>query len=164
MPLFRPPSVSPPVQWFPRTAAGGIMSAFIVVIDSADMERSLIWIEGDAYGWACSNCQWRFLVPTLLSGEEAMGAYHRLAAVKFREHECGAETSPSATKQEIKREADTTFAERARMLVRRGYKPKDAVEGVLQEMEIEHGNDPRTMVKARADAQDFLLKVRKGLI
>jgi hypothetical protein len=128
------------------------------------MERSLIWIEGDAYGWACSNCQWRFLVPTLLSGQEAMGAYHRLAGVKFREHECGPETSLSAAKQEIKRDADTTFAERARMLVRRGYKPKDAVELVLQEMEIEQGNNPRTMVKARADAEDFLLKVRKGLI
>jgi hypothetical protein len=142
------------------------MSAFITVISPvANMGRSLIWIEGDAYGWACSNCRWRFLVPALLSGEEAMGAYHRLAAVKFREHNCEAETSSLfAAKQEMKRDADTTFAERARMLVRRGYKPKDAVEVVLQEMEIEQGNDPRTMVKARADAEDFLLKVRKGLI
>jgi hypothetical protein len=128
------------------------------------MERSLIWIEGDAYGWACSNCRWRFLVPTLLSGEEAMSAYHRLAAVKFREHTCEAETSLSATKQKIKRDAGITFAERARMLIVRGYKPKDAVEVILQETEIEQGNNPRTMEKARADAEDFLLKVRRGLI
>ena len=103
-------------------------------------------------------------MPTLLTGEEAMGAYHRLAAVKFREHHCEAETSPPASKQEIKRDADTTFAERARMLIRRGYKPKDAVDFVLQETEIEQGNDPGTMEKARADAEEFLLKVRSGLI
>jgi hypothetical protein len=128
------------------------------------MERSLIWIEGDAYGWACSNCRWRFLVPTLLSGEEALGAYHRLAAVKFREHECEPETSLSAAKQEIKRDTDTTFAERAGMLITRGYKPKDAVELVLQETATAHSNDPRIMNKAHADAEDFLLRVRRGLI
>jgi hypothetical protein len=127
------------------------------------MERSLIWTEGDAYGWACSNCRWRFLVPTLLTGEEAMGAYHRLAAAKFREHKCESETSIPAAKREIKRDADT-FAERAGMLVMRGYKPKDAVELLLQQTAIEHGNDPRGMEKARADAEDFLLRVRKGLI
>ena len=127
------------------------------------MERSLIWIEGDAYGWACSNCRWRFLVPTLLTGEEAMGAYHRLAAAKFRDHKCDPETSHSAAKQETKWGADTTFAERAGMLVMRGYKPKDAVELLLQQTAIEHGNDPRVMEKARADAEGFLLRVRKGL-
>jgi hypothetical protein len=128
------------------------------------MERSLIWIEGDAYGWACSNCRWKFLVPTLLSGEEAMGAYHRLAALKFREHDCEPETSHSVANQETKRGADTTFAERAGMLVMRGYKPKDAVELILQQTVIECGNDPRMMEKVRADAEDFLLRVRKGLI
>jgi len=75
------------------------------------MVRFLIWIEGDAKGWACSNCRWRFPVPTLLSGEEAKGAYDRLATVKFREHKCEAETSISAAKQETKRNADSAFAE-----------------------------------------------------
>jgi hypothetical protein len=127
------------------------------------MERSLIWIEGDAYGWACSNCRWRFLVPTLLTGEEAMGAYHRLAAAKFRGHECESETSLSPAKQEIRLDADT-FAERAGTLVMRGYKPKDAVDLILQQTVIEHGNDPTIMEKAQADADDFLLRVRKGVI
>ena len=68
------------------------------------MERSLIWIEGDAIGWACSNCRWRFSVPTLLSGEEARAAYDRLAAVKFREHKCEAETGLSAATPEIRRD------------------------------------------------------------
>jgi hypothetical protein len=128
------------------------------------MVRFLIWTEGDANGWACSNCQWRFPVPTLLSGEEAKGAYDRLAAVKFREHKCETETRFSAAKQEPKRDAGTAFAERARMLIKRGYKPKVAVELVLHEMEFEHSNDSRRMEEARADAEDFLLNVRKGLI
>jgi hypothetical protein len=128
------------------------------------MLRSLIWIESDEDGWACSNCEWRFPAPTLPSGEEAVHAYDRLAAVKFREHKCEAETSLSAAKQETKREADTVFAERARMLIKRGYTPKVAVELVLQETEVEHGNDPRIMEKARADGEDFLQRARKGLI
>src|SRR5216684_3016697 len=106
------------------------------------MERSLIWIEGDANGWACANCRWRFRVPTLLSGQEARDAYDRLAAVKFREHKCEAEPS-LPTAKETKWGVEKTVAERARMLIMRGYKPKDAVGFVLQETEIEHGNDPR---------------------
>jgi len=130
----------------------------------ADMVRFLIWIEGDENGWACSNCRWRFPVPTLLSGGEARNAYDRLADVKFREHQCEAETSLSAAKQETKRDAGTAFADRARMLIKRGYTPKVAVELVLQETEVEHGNDPRIMERARADAEDFLQRARKGLI
>ena len=127
------------------------------------MERSLIWIEGDVNGWACSHCQWRFPVPTLLSGDEAMAAYDRLAGAKFREHKCEAATRPPATKPATKPE-DTAFAERCRALIKRGYRPKVAVELVLQETEIEHGHDPKFMEKARAASADFLLKIGKGLI
>jgi hypothetical protein len=128
------------------------------------MERSLIWIESDVNGWACSNSPWRFPVPTLLSGEDAKGAYDRLAAAKFRQHICQAATSLSAAILEAKRDSNNAFAERARTLIKRGYKPKVAVELALQETEIEHGNDPKFMEKARADAEDFLQKVRTGLI
>jgi hypothetical protein len=93
-----------------------------------------------------------------------MAAYDRLAAVKFREHKCEAEIGFSTAKEETKRDADTAFAERARMLIKRGYRPKVAVDLVLHETEIEHRNDPRIMEKARADAEDFLLRVRNGLI
>jgi hypothetical protein len=130
----------------------------------ADMVRFLIWTEGDANGWACSNCRWRFPVPTLLSGGEAKDAYDRLAAMKFREHKCEAKSDLSAAKQERKWDASTAFAERARMLIKRGYTPKVAVELVLHETEIEHRNDSRMMEKAHADAEDFLLRIRKGLI
>jgi hypothetical protein len=128
------------------------------------MERSLIWIGGDAKGWACSNCQWRFPVPTLLSGEEAKAAYDRLAAGKFREHKCEAGTSLFAAEQETKLDAGAPFAERARTLIKRGYTPKVAAELVLHEIEFEQGNSSRMIEKARADAEDFLLRVRKGLI
>ncbi len=127
--------------------------------------RSLIWLSGDAnVGWACSNCRWRFPVPTLLSGDEAKDAYDRLAAVKFREHQCETETSVSAAIPETKRYADTAFEDRARTLIKRGYTPKVAVELVLHELEIEHRDNPRLMEKARADAEYFLSRVRRGLI
>src|SRR5580693_1255967 len=113
----------------------------------ADMECSLIWMESDLNGWACSNCLWRFPVPTLLSGGEAKGAYDRLAAAKFRQHACEAATSLSAATPEARGDANTAFAERARILIKRGYKPKVAVELALQETEIEHSNDPRIMEK-----------------
>jgi len=128
------------------------------------MERSLIWIGGDAKGWACSNCQWKYPVPTLLSGEEAKAAYDRLAAAKFREHACQAGTGFFAAEQETQLDAGVPFAERARMLIKRGYTPKVAADLVLHEMEFEHGNNSRMMEKARAEAEDFLTKVRKGLI
>ncbi len=128
------------------------------------MERALIWIGGDARGWACSNCQWKFPVPTLLTGEEAKGAYDRLAKAKFREHTCDVGTRLFAAEQETKRDAGVSFAERARMLIKRGYTPKVAAELVLHEMEFEHSSNSTMMEKARADAEDFLLRARKGLI
>jgi len=50
------------------------------------------------------------------------------------------------------------------LFIERGYTPKVAVELILQEMEVEHGRYSKVMEKARADAEDFLLRVRKGLI
>ncbi len=128
------------------------------------MERTLFWIDGDARGWACSVCRWRFPVPTLLSSQEAREAYDRLATSKFQEHTCEAQTVVPAATQKVSLSSDTNLAERARMFIKRGYKPKDAVGFVLQETEFEHGNDPRIMEKARADAEDFLQKVRSGHI
>jgi len=141
-----------------------IMGAALLAVGLGDMERSLIWIEGEENGWSCSNCRWKFPVPTLLSGEEAMGAYDRLAAAKFRDHKCENESTAAAMKTAAGLAAVNAVAERAQLLIKRGYKPKVAVDLVLQEIEIEHGHKPSFMEKARADAEDFLLKVRKGLI
>ena len=93
-----------------------------------------------------------------------MGAYGRPADAGIHEHRREAETRPSAQKPEMPRAADTAFADRARMLIKRGYTPKVAVELVLHEMEFEQGNNSRAMEKVRADAEDFLTKARRGLI
>ena len=127
----------------------------------ANMARSLIWMQSDAdVGWACSSCQWRFPVPTLLGDKEARDAYDRLAASKFRDHECTTHSNPVAPPKNT----GPTLEERARMLIRTGYRPKVAVELVLEEIALEHRNDARIMEKARREAEDFLLKIRKGLI
>lgn len=123
------------------------------------MARSLVWIEGAEGGWACSHCRWRFPIPTLLSEKEARDAYDRLAAGKFSAHSCEIEPTPAA-----KRTAGSSFADRARGLILRGYTPKVAVELVLHELEFEYRNNAAAMARARADAEEFLLKIRKGLI
>ena len=127
------------------------------------MGRSLIWIEDDHdKGWACSYCQWRFPIPTLLSDPEAKSAYDRLATTKFREHKCATPVAPAS--QVPSRETDPAFEERARALITRGYKPKDAVDIVLQDLALEYFTDSRRMEKARAAAEEFLRRVRTGLI
>jgi hypothetical protein len=123
------------------------------------MARSLVWIEGADGGWACSNCRWKFPVPTLLSEKEAKDAYDRLAAAKFGKHECEAKNPPTTIPN-----SGPSLADRARVLIMRGYKPKIAVELVLHDLEFENPNNPEVMKKARDDAEDFLLKIGKGLI
>jgi len=125
------------------------------------MGRSLIWVQGNIDpGWACSSCPWKFPVPTLLASDDAKSAYDRLAAAKFREHSCDAE-GPAAA---VKKNTEPTFAERASKLIKAGYKPKDAADLVAQEILLEHGHQPGVREKVRADAEEFLLRVRKGLI
>ena len=126
------------------------------------MARFLVWRdEAQDQGWACSNCSWRFLLPTLLQDEEARRAYDRLGALKFKEHVCEEISSPW---QATAPSRDPTFAERARALVTRGYKPKDAVALVLDEMALECRNNPNIMSEARAEGEKFLLKIREGRI
>jgi hypothetical protein len=125
------------------------------------MARSLIWIQDSSDpGWACSSCRWKFPVPTLLGSEDAKSAYDRLAAAKFREHKC---ETPTAAPP-VKVNSEPTFAERAGKLIKAGYKPKDAIELVMQEIILEHGHEPGAREKARADAEEFLRRIGKGLI
>jgi hypothetical protein len=120
--------------------------------------RSMVWIEGLNAGWSCSNCYWKFPVPTLLTGKEARDAYDRLASAKFGDHDCK-EYSALPVQSSM-----SGFTERARTLIMRGYKPKIAVEIVLHELEFEHRNNPEALAKARGDAEEFLARIRKGLI
>jgi hypothetical protein len=125
------------------------------------MARFLIWIdEGDIKGWRCSNCDWMFPLPTLLEDDEARKAYDRLGAAKFKEHVC----ESSARQQAAASSKAPSFAERARALVMRGYKPKDAVALVLDEVALESRNDAKVIAQAKADCDNFLLKIREGRI
>lgn len=121
--------------------------------------RQLIWTSSHTFhGWTCSQCEWNSALPTLLNDPEAKTAYDRLAAAKFRDHKCADHLSRLGA-------ADgEDFTARIRKLVAQGFKPKDAVELFLQEIALEHRNDPKVMAKAKADGEDFLRRVRAGLI
>jgi hypothetical protein len=123
------------------------------------MASFLTWVSDQRLqGWACSQCEWTFPIPALLTNPEAKSAYDRLASGKFQEHECAQHVQRSRT-------ADgESFAERARKLVMRGFKPKDAADITLQEIMLEHRNEAGAVQRARADAEDFLRRVKDGLI
>ena len=126
------------------------------------MAPKLVWIDDpDNNGWACSTCAWKYPVPTFLTDPEAKRAYDRLAASKFGEHVC--EIAVPAREIEDT-STEPTFTRRVMKLVKAGYKPKDAVDIALDEVALEHRNDPKVMAQARADAQDFLQRVREGRI
>jgi hypothetical protein len=126
------------------------------------MPPTLVWIDDPQdNGWACSNCSWKYPVPTFLSDPEARLAYDRLAGAKFREHVC---ELPAQHKEIEDTSTEPTFRKRVMKLLKVGYKPKDAVQIALDEIALEHRNDPKVMSQARADAQDFMQKVREGRI
>ena len=126
------------------------------------MRRFLIWIyEAQSKGWGCSNCYWRFPLPTLLQDEEARKAYDRLGATRFKEHVC---KDTSSNGQTTISSSAPTVAESARVLVMRGYKPKDAGALVLADVTLECRNDPKVMAQAKAEGEKFLRKLREGII
>lgn len=94
----------------------------------------------------------------MLTDREAKSAYDRLASSKFQEHDCAVHGEPAVF-------ADSeSFAARARKLVTRGFKPKDAAQITLQEIAFENRNDPNAAKRAQIDAEDFLRRVKDGLI
>ena len=97
-------------------------------------------------------------MPTLLNDVDAKNAYDRLAAGSFAKHDCN--TYAQRTKESQK----VTFSDQARKLITRGFKPKDAMEITLQEMMFEHRGDPKFIEKAQKDAEDFMRRVKEGLI
>jgi hypothetical protein len=121
--------------------------------------RELLWtIDRSFQGWTCSQCEWNYPIPTLLSDPEAKTAYDRLAAAKFREHNCAEHRSRLISA------SPDSFTARIRSMVAHGFKPKDAVELFLQEIAIEYPNDPRILAQAKAEGEDFLRRLRAGLI
>ena len=123
------------------------------------MSRFLMWVADQRLtGWSCSECEWTYPLPALLSDAEARNAFDRLANSKFENHDCS--THP----KQMRLGDGQTFAERARKLIMRGFKPKDAVELTMQEIEFEHRSETKILEQARADAQQFLQKIREGSI
>jgi hypothetical protein len=121
--------------------------------------RAMNWVaESHFQGWTCSRCQWNYPLPTLLNDPEAKTAYDRLASAKFREHACPDHLARLAP------EAGKNFAAHIRKLVAQGFKPKDAVEIFLQEVMLEHRNEPKVLEQARTAGDDFLRRVRNGLL
>src|SRR5437667_1905461 len=126
------------------------------------MTQTLNWIDDpENNAWACSCCSWKYPVPTFLSDPQAKLAYDRLAASQFRDHVC----QSAVREQEIDdTSTEPSFTKRVMKLLKVGYKPKDAVEIAVDEIALEHRNDPKVMIQARIDAHDFLQKVREGRI
>lgn len=121
--------------------------------------RELIWTSSRTFqGWTCSQCEWNYPLPTLLTNADARTAYDRLATGKFKEHKC-ADHLVRLTAAD-----NDSFTPRIRKLVSQGFKPKDAVDLMLQEVALEYRNQPKVLEQAKADGEDFLRRVKAGLI
>jgi hypothetical protein len=121
--------------------------------------RTMTWVMDQGFqGWICSRCDWNYPLPTLLSDPGTKTAYDRLAAGKFRDHVC------ESHRTRLKSSEPASFTARIRSLVGQGFKPKDAVEILLQEVALEYRNDPKMIARARTDGEDFLRRVREGLM
>ncbi len=122
--------------------------------------RELIWtVDRNFQGWSCSQCEWNSPLPTLLNDPEAKTAFDRLAAAKFRDHKCADHLSRLAPAA-----AADSFTARIKKMVAHGFKPKDAVELFLQEAALEFRNQPQLLAQAKSEADDFLRRLRAGLI
>ncbi len=120
--------------------------------------REHLWIvDRNFQGWICSQCEWNNPLPTLLNDPEAKTAYDRLSASKFREHNCSDFLIRLAP-------ANDGFTARIRKMITAGYKPKDAVELMLQEVQLEYRSQPKVVAQAQSEADDFLRRLRAGLI
>jgi len=81
-----------------------------------------------------------------------------LASARFAEHDC------TKYAQRANPSGSDSFAQRARKLLIQGFKPKDAVEIALQEIMFEHRGHPKIIEKAHSDAEEFIRRIKEGLI
>lgn len=97
-------------------------------------------------------------MPTLLTDADAKTAYDRLAAAKFREHKCSEHLA------RLGPVVDEGFSSRIRKLILQGFKPKDAVELMLQEVALEYRGQAKVLEQAKSEGEDFLRRLRAGVI
>jgi hypothetical protein len=127
--------------------------------EEANHARTIAWIDDRSFqGWTCSLCEWNYPLPTLLNDPQAKTAYDRLALGKFRDHAC--ENYP----RRLGSSDSHSFTARIRSLVKQGFKPTDAVELFLQEISLEYRGQTKVLEQARAEGEDFIRRVRAGLI
>lgn len=123
------------------------------------MSKTMVWITSRGFrGWSCSECGWNYAVPTLLSEAEAKSAFDRLALSKFRGHDCAEHAG------RLEYSGSPSVTERIRKLVASGYKPKDAVDIVVQEVGLEFRDKPDVIDEAQSEAQEFLRRMREGIV
>ena len=123
------------------------------------MARRMVWITSRTFrGWSCSDCGWNYEVPTLLTDPDAKSAFDRLSLSKFRGHECANHA------ERVEFSIMPSVTERIRKLVAGGYKPKDAIDIVLQEVGLEFRHRPEVIDEAHSEAQDFLRRMRDGIV
>jgi hypothetical protein len=121
--------------------------------------RELLWIVEPSFnGWACSQCEWNDPIPTLLNDPDAKTAYDRLAGSKFRQHKCEEHLA------RLPSHRGDSFTARIKKMITHGFKPKDAVELLVQEVSLESPNQPKVLAQAKAEGEDFLRRIRAGLI
>lgn len=121
--------------------------------------REIIWTSHHTFqGWTCSQCEWNCPLPTLLTDADARSAYDRLASAKFREHKCAQHLARVGQVED-----EVSFTARIKKLISQGFKPKDAVELLLQEVSLEYSNEPKTLARAKAEGEDFLRRMKAGL-
>lgn len=123
------------------------------------MPRSIAWIEDASPRWVCSECGWNYPLPTLLNDPEARRAFDRLAQGRFEQHHCVDYPRVGSTLP-----GRESFSDRARKFIAHGYKPKDAVQMVMDEIMLEYRHQPSVIEKARVDAEAFLRDLRQGKI
>lgn len=125
----------------------------------AKTARELIWSSHRTFqGWTCSQCEWNYPLPTLLTDADAKTAYDRLAAAKFRDHKCNEHMARLGAMP------DEGFASKIRQLISQGFKPKDAVELMLQEVALEYRGQPKILEQAKSEGEDFLRRLKAGVI
>jgi hypothetical protein len=121
--------------------------------------RTMVWTSDVSFqGWICDQCEWNDPLPTLLNDPEAKNAFDRLAARKFQGHAC------SDHLMRVKSDQPESFTARIKKMISHGYKPKDAVELLLQELMLEYRDRPKLVEEARREGEDFLRHMRSGLI
>lgn len=124
------------------------------------MARNLAWAQdAGSARWICSECEWNYPLPTLLTDPEARSAFDRLARSRFEKHNC--DDYPRQARSPV---LGDSFSDRVRKFIVHGYKPKDAVQLVLDEIALEYRHQPSAIEKARLEAEDFLRKLRQGKI